>query len=23
MKGNLLFKFSWRYFKAKKSTQAV
>ncbi|MFZ9686543.1 MAG: FtsX-like permease family protein [Chitinophagaceae bacterium] len=23
MKGNILFKFSWRYFKAKKSTQAV
>lgn len=23
MKGNLLFLFSWRYFKAKKSTQAV
>ena len=23
MKGNILFIFSWRYFKAKKSTQAV
>jgi len=23
MKGSILFKFSWRYFKAKKSTQAV
>lgn len=23
MKGNILFTFSWRYFKAKKSTQAV
>lgn len=23
MKGKVLFKFSWRYFKAKKSTQAV
>lgn len=23
MKGNILFTFAWRYFKAKKSTQAV